>query len=138
MPSANADFVRRVFETFPRTQRGYREGTLPIGPPIAEDVVWDASVMRLPDTGDGVFRGREGVRRFWMAWLSAWEELRFQFEIFESGDRVLAVIDQEQVASGMAIPLRYAQVWTFKQGEVVHWKVYTDLPAAFAAAGLPE
>ena len=31
------------------------------------------------------------VRRFWMAWLSAWDDVSFDFELYEAGDIVLAL-----------------------------------------------
>jgi len=136
MPSQNADLVRRMFETFPDLQQRLKEGTLPIGPPMSKDIVWDASDIRLPDAGDGMFRGHGGVRRFWMAWLSAWDDVSFDFELYEAGDTVLAAIDQQNKGSEIAVPLRYAQTWTFEAGEVVHWKLYMDQAAGFEAAGI--
>ena len=136
MGPENAEFIRRIFEAFPVTQERLRNGTLEIRPPLAEDVVWDASEIGLPDLGDGVVRGREGVRRFWMAWLSAWDKVSFEYELFEAGDKIVVLIDQQNFGSQVAIPLRYAQVRTFADGEVVHWKIYNDLAEALETAGL--
>jgi ketosteroid isomerase-like protein len=136
--SPNADFVRRIFEAFPRTQKGLREGTLEIRPPIAEDVVWDASDLGLPDMGDGVVHGRDGVRRFWMSWLSAWEEISFDYEIFESGPNVLVEIQQRNRTSTITVDAHYTQVWTFENGEVVHFKLFMNPAAGFEAAGVEQ
>jgi len=136
MSSPNADFVRRLFETFPEVQERLKSGTLPIGPPLSKDIVWDASEIRLPDTGDGMFHGHDGVRRFWMAWLSAWSDVSFEFELYDAGDKVLAAVDQQNKGSEIEVPLRYAQIWTFEDGEVVHWKIYMDKAVAFEAAGI--
>lgn len=136
MLSENAEFIRRIFEAFPESQKRLRAGTLEIRSPLAEDIEWDASQIALPDLGDGVLHGRDGVRRFWMAWLSAWEKVSFEYDLFEAGDQVVALIDQQNVGSQVALPLRYAQVWTFANGEVVHWKIYNDPAEALKVAGL--
>ena len=136
MSPENADYVRRIVEAFPAAQERLKKGTFPIGPPLAEGIVWDASDIRLPDLGDGVLNGYEGVRRFWMAWLSAWEDVSFEYELFDMGDSVLAAIDQRNTGSEIAVPLNYGQIWTFEDGEVVHWKIYMDQAAGFEAAGI--
>jgi len=136
MSRENAEIVRSIFEAFPKTQERLRAGTFPIGPPLAENIVWDASGIGLPDMGDGVAHGYAGVRRFWMAWLSAWEDVSYEYEVFDAGASVLVVIDQQNTGSEIAVPLRYAQVWTFEDGEVVHWKYFSDQAAAFKAVGL--
>jgi ketosteroid isomerase-like protein len=111
---------------------------MPIGKPFAEDVDWDASEMGLPDLGDGHMRGREGVRRFWLAWLAAWENVSFQYVLHDAGDQVVAVIaDQQMRGSEIEISSgSYAQLWTFKNGKVVRWKMYRDWKEALKAAGL--
>ena len=136
MPSENAEFVRRIFEAFPESQKRLRAGSLEMRPPLAEDIVWDASEIGLPDLGDGVVHGHAGVRRFWMAWLSAWDHVSFEYELFEAGDRVVAVINQQNIGTQVDIPLRYAQVWTFAKGEIVHWKIYNDPAEALEVAGM--
>ena len=128
--------MRLIFDAFPRTQERLRTGALALGPPLAEDIVWDASEIRLPDLGDGVMHGRAGVRRFWMVWLSAWESIDFEYELVEAGDKVVVLIEQENEGSQVNVPLRYAQIWTFADGEVVHWKLYNDPGQALEAAGL--
>ncbi len=138
MPSENAEWVRRIFEAFPRTQARLKEGTQPIGPPMANDIVWDASELALPDMGDGVVHGYGGVRRFWMSWMAAWEEVSFDYEIFESGEVVLVDIQQTMRTSTISVDTHYVQHWTFKDGEVVHFKLFLDPKAGFEAAGLEQ
>ena len=136
MSSENAEIVRRMFDAFPQIQDRLRAGALPIGPPLAEHIIWDASEIGLPDTGDGVFHGHSGVRRFWMAWLSAWEHVSFEYELCEAGPNVLVTIDQQNEGSEVAVPLKYAQVWSFENGEIAHWKLYRERADAFEAVGL--
>lgn len=134
--SANADFVRLLFERFPENREQLKAGTAPIGPPLAEDIVWDASDLTLPDLGDGVMHGYDGVRKFWMVWLSAWDDVVFEFEVYERGDCVVVGVDQRMMASGIEMELHYAQLWTFAGGHVVHWKTFKDKAAGFEAAGI--
>jgi len=140
MSRENVEIVRRIYEGFPALQDGLRRGDFPIGAPFAEDVEWDASEMGLPDLGDGHLHGREGVRRFWMVWLAAWENVNFDFELHDAGDSVVAVIEQWMRGSEeIRIPTgRYAQLWTFRKGEIVRWKVYRERAEALAAVGLRE
>ena len=136
----SVEIVRRIYDSFPIIQARLRRGEAPIGPPFAEDVEWDASDIGLPDLGDGRFRGREGVRRFWVTWLSPWEDVRFDYELRDVGDHVVAMIDQWMRASGdMTLASgRYAQVWTFREHQVVRWKMYRDMAEALRDAGLEE
>jgi ketosteroid isomerase-like protein len=138
MSRENVEIVRRIFDAFPATQDRLRSGTLPIGPPLAEGVEWDASEIALPDLGDGLMRGYEGVRRFWMTWLAAWEDVSFEYELLDAGEHVVALIDQSNRGSieVKLAPTSYAQVWTFKDGQVIRWKLYWDRKDALEAAGL--
>ena len=138
MSRENVVIVRTMYENFAAIQSRLRTGTLPIEEPIAEDIEWDATDIGLPDLGDGHVRGREGVRRFWMTWLSAWEDTSFVYELRDAGEKVVALIDQTMRASGgLENEVSYAQIWTFRHGEVVHWKLYWDQAEALEAAGLP-
>jgi ketosteroid isomerase-like protein len=139
MSQENVEVVRRIYRSFPAAQDALRRGDFPIGQPLAEEIEWDASEMGLPDMGDGHLHGREGVRRFWVAWLSAWEDISFEFELRDAGDDVVAVIDLRSRGSEIEMPmLRHGQLWTFEDGEVIRWKLYMDHKAALEAAGLRE
>lgn len=140
MSQRNVELVQGIYENFPAIQDRLREGDFPIGWPFAEDVDWDASAMGLPDLGDGHMRGREGVRRFWVAWLSAWQDVSMEWELRSVGEHVVALIDQRMQGSKEIELLtgRYAQVWTFNEGQVVGWKVYRTQEEALEAVGLRE
>jgi len=140
MSQENVEIVRRIYDGFPIVQESLRRGELPIGEPFAEDVEWDASEVGLPDLGDGLLHGRKGVRRFWIAWLSPWEEVRFDYELRDAGEHVLALIDQRMRAKDeMDLATgRYAQLWTFSASQVVRWKAYRDVEVALEAAGLQK
>ena len=133
MSRENVEQVREAFEGFLR--RELRPGAEFLHP----DIVWDATDSQIFDISH-VYHGLEGVREFWREWLSAWEAVDFEYELIETGDRVVALIDQHVRARSthLDFPMgKYAQVWTFRDGLVVHWKLYESQAEALEAAGLP-
>jgi ketosteroid isomerase-like protein len=134
MSQENVDRLRAVFEDFIAGRRNFGEGLLDV------DVEWDASGFDILDIG-GVYRGPDAVREFWRDWLSAWETVQFEYELLDAGDRVVALIDQRMRgrATGIEVPFgEYAQVYTFRDGLVVHWKFFTSQSEALKAVGLEE
>jgi len=104
------------------------------------EVEWDASDIAALDIG-GVYRGAQAVRQFWREWLAAWETVQFDYELVEAGDRVVALIDQRMRgrSTGIEVPFgKYAHVYTFRNGLIVHWKGYMSHSEALAAAGLRD
>jgi ketosteroid isomerase-like protein len=104
------------------------------------EIEWDASEIPVLDIG-GIYRGPQGVRQFWREWLAAWETVQFEYELLDAGDHVVALIDQwmRGRSTGIEVPLgKYAHVYTFRDGLVVHWKLYMSQSAALKAVGLPE
>lgn len=92
------------------------------------DVEW-----RIPDPGldiDGVYRGREGVRRFWELFWDAWERISLEAEQFIelSADRlvVLVLFRGKGKGSGAEIERRVVHVYEFKDGKIFgfdfHWE----------------
>jgi ketosteroid isomerase-like protein len=134
MSQENVERLRAVFEDFIAGRRNFGEGLLDV------DVDWDASGFDILDIG-GVYRGPDAVREFWRDWLSAWETVQFEYELLDAGDRVVALIDQRMRgrATGIEVPFgKYAQVYTFRDGLVVHWKFFTSQSEALKAVGLEE
>jgi len=104
------------------------------------EIEWDASESPVLDNS-GVYRGTEGVRQYWREWLAAWETVQFEYELIDVGDRVVALIDQRMRgrSTGIEVPMgKYAQVYTFRDGLIVHWKLYTKQSDALEAVGLSE
>jgi SnoaL-like domain len=107
------------------------------------EIEWDASEASAAGLLDlaGVYRGREAVRRWWREWLAAWEVVEFEYELVDAGDRVVLLVDQRMRgrSTGIEVPMgKYAQVATFRNGLMVHWKAYLSQSEALEAAGLPE
>lgn len=131
MSQENVERVRRAFEVF-------LAGKSQWGVESDPEIEWDASELPVPDIS-GVYRGPEAVRRWWRQWLAAWETVQFEYELVDAGDCVVALIDQRMRgrSTGIEVPFgKYAQVFTFKAGLLVHWKLFISQPQALEAAGL--
>ena len=133
MSRENVERLREAFEGFLRRDSSWGADLL------APDVVWDSTNTQIFDL-DRVYHGPEGVSEFWREWLGAWETVKFEYELVDAGDSVVALIDQRMRgrSTDIEVPLgEYAQVYTFRDGLIVHFKLYDSQPEALAAAGLP-
>ena len=89
----------------------------------------------------GVYRGRDAVQRFWREWLAAWETIRFEYELVDAGDRVVQLFDLRMRgrSTGIEVPFgKVAWVYTFRDGLMVHQKLYMSQAEALEAVGLSE
>jgi ketosteroid isomerase-like protein len=132
MAQENVERLHSAFEAFLAGESDF--GTELLHP----DVEWDASEFSVIDMGD-VYRGVEGVRSFWREWLGAWETVRFEYELVDAGDRVVALVDQRMRgrSTGIEVPFgKYAHLYTFRDGLIVRWKMYWSQKEALQAAGL--
>jgi ketosteroid isomerase-like protein len=134
MAPENVELVRVAFEDFLAGRSGFGVELL------APEIEWDASGLALLDIG-GTYHGPEGVRQFWRDWLAAWETVEFEYELIPAGDRVVALIDQRMRghSTGIEVTLgKYAHVYTFRDGLIIHWKGYRNQSEALEAVGLQE
>jgi hypothetical protein len=127
-------FIRASAESdWERWLTGMKEGLDP-------DIEWDASEVPMPDLV-GIYRGREAAVRWWREWLEAWETIEFDYELVDAGDRVVLLADQKMRGRSTGIEVsvgKYAHVATFKDGLMVHYKIYASQSEALEAAGLSE
>jgi hypothetical protein len=89
----------------------------------------------------GVRRGAEAVKEWWREWFAAWETLEFEYELVGGGDCVVMLLDLRMRgrSSGIDVPLgKHAWVTTFRNGLMIHSKLYMDQAEALEAAGLSE
>jgi SnoaL-like domain len=87
----------------------------------------------------GVYRGVEAVRQWWREWFAAWEALQFEYELVDAGDRVVWLLDVRMRgrSTGIEVPLgKHAWVATFREGLIVHQKLYMSQSEALKAVGL--
>jgi len=133
MSQANVELLREVFEVF---LAGKSQFGLELADP---EIEWDSSELPVPDIS-GVYRGKEAVREFWRQWLAAWDTVQFEYELVDAGDRVVALIDQRMRgrSTGIEVPFgKYAHVYTFKDGLIVHLKLFMSQSKALESVGLP-
>jgi SnoaL-like protein len=89
----------------------------------------------------GVYRGKEAVGQWWREWFAAWETLRFEYELVDAGDRVVMLLDLRMRgrSTGIEVPLgKHAWVTTFRDGLMLHMKLYMSQLEALEAVGLSE
>ncbi len=107
------------------------------------EIEW--TVGRLGAVGldfDPSYVGKDGVRSFWKAWLSAWETTSFDYEEFiDAGEHVVVVMSQRVRgrSSGVELELTsYAQVWTVRDSKLVRSEFFPSRAEALEAVGLAE
>jgi hypothetical protein len=104
------------------------------------DIEMDTSEIPVLDIS-GVYRGKEEVRQLWREWLSAWSALEFEYELGGAGDRVVQLIDLRMRGRSTGIEMPFAKMawaYTFRDGLVVHQKLYMSQAEALEAVGLSE
>jgi ketosteroid isomerase-like protein len=105
-----------------------------------EDILWDMSGFGLPDMAK-VYRGHDGLREFWLAWLAAWETIEFKSLAAEDhGDHVIVEVEQRNLgrASGVAVDFHYFQGFILRNGRVTASYMADTRAEALEAAGLEE
>src|SRR4029453_350379 len=105
------------------------------------EIEWDATAAPAPGLA-GIYRGREGVRRFWEEGPGAWETLRWDYELIDAGDRAVQLIRDQRMrgrSTGIEVSVdQYANVASFRDGLMVRWKLYMSHAEALEAVGLRE
>jgi ketosteroid isomerase-like protein len=93
-----------------------------------------------PDT-EAVYRGREGVERFWTTFREPWESLRIEVERIEpiGNDRVLALIRFRGLGrDGVEVSVKFGNLFTIENGRASRLVSFADWGEALDAVGLPE
>jgi ketosteroid isomerase-like protein len=129
MSAENVELLRRIYE---------RWG---VGDFKTESHVGDDFTVVLgPEFPDqGVYPGRDGVRTYMRSFLDPWEKLTIKAEeLIGGGGKVLVRVLQSGtgVGSGVAVELRYFQLWTFEDGTPV--RVESIMEEGDARKGLTE
>jgi ketosteroid isomerase-like protein len=103
------------------------------------DVVWDTSADTMPSAG--IYRGHEGVERFFREWLGTWSDYAFEpREYIDAGDSVLIVFRQSGIGrgSGVRTEREFFAVYDLRDSKVVRYRQYESREEALEAAGLSE
>ena len=104
------------------------------------DITWRAAEGALDDVGE--MHGPEAVRRYLEDWIDMFDDVtNVPEEVLDLGDdRVIAVqhATGRAKASGVQTDIRYAVVYTLRDGKIVRGREYLDRAEAFEAVGLRE
>lgn len=98
------------------------------------DVEIDMSGADIPDIG--MLRGLKGMRELWSRWIEDWEHYSWMVSDWgEIGDHVIfdAEIHATGRSSGVEVTWKQCQVWTFRNGKVIRYRIFKDRAAAMAA-----
>ena len=131
MSQENEQVVARGFEHFRATGDFLPEVTSP-------DFVWDMSKFSgWPE--QQVYPGIDGARRFMSDWIDAWDDWQWEIESLHSAaDKVVCVLSQSgrSKTTGVRVDMRFAQVFTVRDGLLVRMEMYADPTEALEAAGV--
>lgn len=127
----NVQILERLLEDF--NAKGV-EGALPYFDENVE--VYD------PDLPEDSYRGREALDFLLRQMLSGTERTQvLGYDLLPAGDRVVALLRTYSRGEGGApeVEVRDAHTMTFRDGKIIHWRLYLDRVEALTDAGLdPE
>jgi ketosteroid isomerase-like protein len=134
MSQENVEIVRSSFRAFAEG------GVNAVAGFWATDINWRAMEGAIDDVGE--MHGPEAVRRYLQDWLDTFDDVTLvPDELLDLGDdRVLAVQRGagRAKASGIEAELRYAVVYTVRDGKITRAREYVNRERALEAVGLPE
>lgn len=134
MSEENIELVRQGYEAW---NRGDVDAWLELLDPEIEF----RTAQLFSDT-DAVYRGHEGMKKFWHTFREPWETVLIKVERIESigEDRVLALFRflGRGRGSGAEVTVQYANLFTIEDGVASRCVGFSDWGEALAAAGLQE
>ena len=106
------------------------------------DGQWSSAIKRQVEGGEGVYRGREEIGRFWDEWHAVWEELDIVFSETHSprDGWVVAFGGFRSTGAGSGVGLERPFGWVFRveDGLIRDARTYLSREEALEAAGLSE
>jgi ketosteroid isomerase-like protein len=129
----NVEFVRAVLDAW---ERGGFDAAAEFW---SRAIDWRSAEGALDDVG--VIRGLDAMRVYLHDWLDNFDDLRFEAdELIDAGEQVVAVqrMTGRAKASGVATEIRFAVVYTIREGKVVRGREYWSRAEALEAVGLSE
>ena len=132
MSQEHVDAVRRGFEGWNRddfdafVEKAHSE------------IEWISEVARLVEGSETVYRGVEGLRRYWDEWHSVWDVTIGVREIRDLGDIVLAFaqVQTRGGASGVDLEQPVAFRFEFEDGLARRVRSYLEPEKALETVGL--
>jgi ketosteroid isomerase-like protein len=128
------EHVDAVLRNFDAWERGDREAWVDSAHP---EVEWYSEVARQVEGSEGIYRGHDGLRRYWDEWHLVWEVAIEVTETRDLGDTVLVLarVRARGEASGVDLERPIAFVFRFEDGLVRTGRAYFDTQQALADAG---
>jgi ketosteroid isomerase-like protein len=86
-----------------------------------------------------VYRGHEGVRRFWSEFIDPWESIRIEItDTREAGDTLVVFVKFHGVGmgSGVELTVPFVHLLNFRNRKLLRFRAYADRDEALEAAGL--
>jgi ketosteroid isomerase-like protein len=133
MSQENVGMVREVFEAFNSedieliVSLTHPDFELEVPPELSAE----------PD----IYRGPDGMRRYWESFQDAMDEIRIRPErLYDAGDAVVVAIHLTAKGrrTSIAVEQRTVGVWEICNGKVMRIRAYASVTEALQAAGLPE
>ena len=131
MSQENVEVVRRMWGAF---LAGDFDTALSC---LASDIEWDGT--NLPDGRVG--KGHQAVLDHAARWADAWGDWTVDVEQIRAleGEKVFVLIrERGRSSSGLRMDERHAELYTVRDGKVVHRVGFSDPSEALEAAGLSE
>jgi ketosteroid isomerase-like protein len=144
MSQENVEIVRRIWHLW--SEMVEKGDTRVTSDPFDEGLLASDStftpIQDVPGSSGKTYVGRDGLREFVRAWAEDWDEWRITLEevVEASKEHVVAVVHQSAVGKSSRAPvsLRFAMVFTFRDGQVVNRRDYRDRAEALETLGLSE
>jgi ketosteroid isomerase-like protein len=133
MSRENVEIVRQYF---PAYDRGGLDGLAELWHP---DIKWRAAEGALDDVG--MMEGPDALRHYYRQWEETFEKTRMEVEeLIDAGDQVVALVRGigQMKGSDTEVDLRYAIVFTTRDGKIATGREYLTREEALEAAGLRE
>jgi ketosteroid isomerase-like protein len=133
MSQENVEIVRAALEVY---GRGELDALAEIFDP---ELDWRAAEGALDDAGP--IHGVEAMRAYLQDWLDDFDELSLEpEELIDAGEQVVAVqrMRGRAKASGIETELRFAVVYTIREGKIVRGREYWERAQALDAVGLQD
>jgi hypothetical protein len=137
MSQENVEIVRRVYNAVAH------HDTARVFALYDPEVELDGSQSPYQELGiGGVYRGHDGLRRFFREYQEPWESIEDDCEeLIDAGEHVVSVVRSRARgrASGAEVQSRAQYgVWTLRRGKVIRVAWFTTRPEALEAAGVSE
>ena len=120
-------------------RRGYRHFMATGEVRARADLVWDVSRLGWPD--QQIYPGVEGAMRFMAEWADAWDGWELEVEGYlDAGECVVVILNQRghSKATGIPVDMRFAQVWTLRDGQAIGMQMYASPEEALESVELSE